>query len=191
MPDDAKLLDALRTRSPAAFQELFDLYSDRIFRLAVSLVADEMEAEEIVQEVFVRFFEKIDQFEGRSNIGTWLYRVAHNASIDILRTRKKAQTSVEIDAQEIELPMPANFSAWREVPDDAFDQNELKTQLNQAMNKMPKTLSSVFLMRDIEEYSTQQTAEILNISPGAVKVRLHRARLLLREYLAQYFSETV
>ncbi|MDH5605252.1 MAG: RNA polymerase sigma factor [Anaerolineae bacterium] len=191
MPDDAKLLDALRTRSPAAFQELFDLYSDRIFRLAVSLVADEMEAEEIVQEVFVRFFEKIDQFEGRSNIGTWLYRAAHNASIDILRTRKKAQTSVEIDAQEIELPMPANFSAWREVPDDAFDQNELKTQLNQAMNKMPKTLSSVFLMRDIEEYSTQQTAEILNISPGAVKVRLHRARLLLREYLAQYFSETV
>ena len=191
MPDDAKLLDALRTRSPAAFQELFDLYSDRIFRLAVSLVADEMEAEEIVQEVFVRFFEKIDQFEGRSNIGTWLYRAAHNASIDILRTRKTAQTSVEIDAQEIELPMPANFSAWREVPDDAFDQNELKTQLNQAMNKMPKTLSSVFLMRDIEEYSTQQTAEILNISPGAVKVRLHRARLLLREYLAQYFSETV
>ncbi len=193
MQDDPKLLAALRDRSPEAFQELFELYSDKMYRLAVSIVGDEGDAEDIVQETFIKFIEKIETFEGRSSIGTWLYRVTHNAGIDMVR-RKRSSMLLESDLPEAEegLPMPENIASWDGSVTELYDQQELLQILDDAaMQSLPEKLRGAFFLRDIEEMSTEEAAEILEITPGAVKVRLHRARLLMREQLTAVLGEAV
>jgi len=188
MTEEPQLLIKLRERSPAAFQQLFSAYSDKIYRLAVSILENEDDAEDIVQEVFTRFFENLDRFEGRSKIGTWLYRVAYNASIDRLR-KYRSRPVVELDISfEDEIPLPDEISDWSESAGTVFDQQEIRQKLEDAIQSLPETLRVVFLLRDVEELSTLDTANILEITPGAVKVRLHRARLLLRDTLSGIFE---
>ena len=187
MPEDDRLLNQLREKSPAAFQELFETYSDKIFRLAASILKNDDDAEDIVQEVFIRFFETLERFEGRSTIGTWLYRVAYNASIDRLR-KDKSIPVIELDVSE-EIPLPQNLVDWPDTARIAYDHQELQKQLDKAIQSLPDSLRTTFLLRDVEELSTSEAAAILNISPGAVKVRLHRARLLMRESLSGIFAE--
>jgi len=188
MTEEPQLLLKLRQRSPAAFQQLFSAYSDKIYRLAVSILENEDDAEDIVQEVFTRFFENLDSFEGRSKIGTWLYRVAYNASIDRLR-KYRSHPVAELDVSfQDEIPLPDEVSDWSESAGLVFDQHELRQNLEDAIQSLPETLRVVFLLRDVEELSTLDTANILEITPGAVKVRLHRARLLLRDALSGIFE---
>ena len=188
MTEEPQLLIKLRERSPAAFQQLFSAYSDKIYRLAVSILENEDDAEDIVQEVFTRFFENLDRFEGRSKIGTWLYRVAYNASIDRLR-KYRSRPVAELDISfEDEIPLPDEISDWSESAGTVFDQQEIRQKLEDAIQSLPETLRVVFLLRDVEELSTLDTANILEITPGAVKVRLHRARLLLRDTLSGIFE---
>ena len=188
MTEEPQLLIKLRERSPAAFQQLFSAYSDKIYRLAVSILENEDDAEDIVQEVFTRFFENLDRFEGRSKIGTWLYRVAYNASIDRLR-KYRSRPVAELDISfEDEIPLPDELSDWSESAGLVFDQQEIRQKLEDAIQSLPETLRVVFLLRDVEELSTLDTANILEITPGAVKVRLHRARLLLRDTLSGIFE---
>jgi RNA polymerase sigma-70 factor (ECF subfamily) len=190
VPDDKELLNALRARSSEAFRELFERYSDRMYRLAVGMLDDDYEAEDVVQEAFMRFFEKIDTFEGRSAVGTWLYRTTYNLSIDRLRKRKKTLPITE-EEENGSLPVPSNYFVWRNVPERYLDEAEVAEQLHSAITSLPAKLKAVFILREIEGLSTQESADILDISPSAAKVRLHRARLLLRERLANYFSEVV
>ena len=188
MTEEPQLLIKLRERSPAAFQQLFSAYSDKIYRLAVSILENEDDAEDIVQEVFTRFFENLDRFEGRSKIGTWLYRVAYNASIDRLR-KYRSRPVAELDFSfEDGIPLPDELSDWSESAGTVFDQQEIRQKLEDAIQSLPETLRVVFLLRDVEELSTLDTANILEITPGAVKVRLHRARLLLRDTLSGIFE---
>ena len=188
MTEEPQLLIKLRERSPAAFQQLFSAYSDKIYRLAVSILENEDDAEDIVQEVFTRFFENLDRFEGRSKIGTWLYRVAYNASIDRLR-KYRSRPVAELDISfEDEIPLPDELNDWSESAGTVFDQQEIRQKLEDAIQSLPETLRVVFLLRDVEELSTLDTANILEITPGAVKVRLHRARLLLRDTLSGIFE---
>ncbi len=189
MHDDQQLLEQLRNRSPEAFQELFNLYSDKIYRLAVSILENEDDAEDVTQEVFIKFLEHIDSFEGRSKIGTWLYRVAHNASIDRIR-KNKTDRMVDTDLLEEEPPLPKSFAHWNHPVSELYDQQELIEMLDSAMKSLPETLRGVFLLRDIEELSTQDTAAVLGITEGAVKVRLHRARLQMRERLSEILGKT-
>lgn len=192
MNEPAELLPGLKARSPEAFQQLFEMYSDRMYRLAAGMLEDELEAEDVVQEAFLRLFEKVGAFEGRSQVGTWLYRTVHNASVDRLRKRKPGPAIEGMDLSgDSPLPMPAVFVDWGAVPETELNQQELQKQLAQASAKLPESLRSVFQLRDVEELSTAEAAEVLGISPGAVKVRLHRARLQLRERLAHYFAERV
>ncbi len=188
MPDDRALLAALRKRSPQAFKELFELYSDRMFRLAVKMLADEDEAEDVVQDAFLRFFEKLESFQGRSQIGTWLYRTVHNLCIDRLRTRKNF-VELPDEGGDDALPIPTVFIDWRKVPEICLSEAEVNQQLDQAIVSLPETLRALFVLREIEGLSTRESAEVLGISESAAKVRLHRARLLLREKLTDYFVE--
>jgi RNA polymerase sigma-70 factor (ECF subfamily) len=191
MADDHELLVGLRARRPEAFRELFDLYSDRMFRLAAGMLGSDDEAEDVVQEAFLRFFENLDSFEGRSQVGTWLYRTAHNASVDRLRRRRPtlALMDDEEEGDEDSLPIPALLVDWTNAPEELLTGAEAQMQLRRAIAALPETLRATFLLRDIEGFSTWETAEVLNISVSAAKVRLHRARLQLREYLSEYFSE--
>lgn len=191
MHDDHQLLEALRQRDPTAFARLFELYSDKVYRLALGLLEDENEAEGIVQDTFMRLLERLHQFEGRSALGTWLYRVAYNLSIDRLRKRQPLFTLVDDNAAADDLPMPAILTDWREAPETWLASNELSVELDQAIASLPAKLKAVFILREIEGIATEECAQVLGISESAAKVRLHRARLLLRERLAEYVRELV
>ena len=184
-------LDALRAGDPAALAALFEAFADRIYRLALSVLRDPAAAEDIVQETFVSAITHLDRFEGRSSLGTWLYRVAYNASLDYLRRRREEPLPADEPEDEAgeAIPLPRSLVEWTVTPEQRLADGEVTAELDRAIGELPESLRVVFLLRDIDELSTQETAEALGLSEGAVKVRLHRARLALREQLSVYFSE--
>jgi RNA polymerase sigma-70 factor (ECF subfamily) len=191
MPNEQTLLSGLRQKDPQAFATLFEQYSDKLYRLAVGLLGDEDEAEGVVQDTFLRLFEKLDGFEGRSKLGTWLYRVAYNISVDRLRKRRPVQSLVTEDGADDELFMPAILTDWSRAPEPLFAGVEAQAELERAIGQLPESLRAAFLLREVEGLSTAESANVLGIKEGAVKVRLHRARLLLREQLSSYFGELI
>jgi RNA polymerase sigma-70 factor (ECF subfamily) len=192
MTDESQLIGALRRQDRQAFSQLFETYSDKLFRLAAGLLHDEDEAEGVVQDTFLRLFEKLDRFEGRSRLGTWLYRVAYNASIDRLRQRRVTQPLAdEASATEALSFIPSIFTDWTLAPETLFASAEAQTELDRCIAQLPESLRVTFILREIEGLSTTETAEVLNLKQSAVKVRLHRARLSLREALSSYFGELV
>lgn len=192
MDNELVLLQALREGDSAAFQQLFDTFSDKIYRLAVGLLQDEAEAESVVQDSFLRLFEHLDRFEGRSKISTWLYRVAYNASMDRLRKRRPfLSLSSDLDDEDSPISSPAILIDWRDVPERRLTEAEINAELDRAIAALPEKLRAIFILYEIEGLSHSESAEVLGISVSAAKVRLHRARLTLRERLAAYFAELV
>lgn len=155
-----------------------------MYRLALRILHDEQQADGVVQNTFLSLIKHIDTFEERANLSTWLYRVAYNECMGRIR-RAKPEVSMDDDL------MPAHFVDWETIPDAVFSSQETHSQIQQAIESLPQTLKVVFTLRDIEELSTAETAHILDITESAVKVRLHRARLMLRERLAIYFEDYV
>ncbi|PJF22042.1 MAG: RNA polymerase subunit sigma-24, partial [Phototrophicales bacterium] len=151
---------------------------------ALRILHDEQQADGVVQNTFLKLIEHIESFEERANLSTWLYRVAYNECMQRIR---RAKPEINID----ENLMPTHFIDWDTIPDAVFSSQETQAQIQRAIETLPHTLKTVFILRDIEELSTAQTAQILGISESAVKVRLHRARLMLRERLATYFEDYV
>lgn len=185
--DETQWLASLKRRDPEALAEVFQQYASRIYRLAAGILHDEQQADGVVQNTFLALIEQIDHFEGRSSIGTWLYRVAYHECLGRLR---KAKPQVPLDdIHEDEAFMPAHLVDWQTIPDRVMSSHETADEIKRAIERLPETLRTVFVLRDVEELSTRATAEILGISEPAVKVRLHRARLALREALAKYFEE--
>jgi RNA polymerase sigma-70 factor (ECF subfamily) len=191
-PDgEAALLARLRAGDKAACAECVELHAPGLYRLARRLVRDEAEAEDVVQEAFLSAFKAIGRFEGRSGLRTWLYRIAYNAALMRLRRPQPDTVSVEADglAGDDGLPVPRQMFDWCCLPEADFDTQEARDQLEAAVRALPETLKVVFVMRELEGLSTEATAEALDLSPEAVKTRLHRARLWLRERLSTYFTE--
>ena len=187
--DEQELVAALRRRDPAAFATAFDRYADKVYRVALGLLGDELEADAVVQEAFVRLFQKLDSFEGRSSLGTWLYRVAYNLSLDHLRKRRPA-LSIDDEVEEVAV-VTENVTEWSRLPEETLSNEEVREALDEAIASLPEHYRVVFILREIEGLSTKETAEVTEISISAVKVRLHRARLFLRERLAEQFAELV
>jgi len=188
LKQEEQLLARLQQRDEEAIALIFDSQSDRIYRLALSILHDEQQADGVVQDTFIQLIRGIDSFEARASIGTWLYRVAYNECMVRLR---KTKPDVKIDEILEEDFMPGSFVSWQDIPDSTLYSQEAWGQMQAAIHSLPSILRTVFTLRDIEELSTRETATVLNISESAVKVRLHRARLLLREKLANYFQEWV
>jgi RNA polymerase sigma-70 factor (ECF subfamily) len=187
VPEDTQWIDALKQRDPAALSSVFEAYADKIYRLAVSLLHDEQSADGVVQDTFIKLIEHVDGFEGRASISTWLYRVAYNECMMRLR-RQRPQ--LELDRlDDGEAFMPSNLTSWGDLPDVAVLEGEAAAEMRKAVEKLSPSLRTVFTLRDVEELSIRETAQILQISESAVKVRLHRARLQLREHLAGYFDD--
>ena len=179
-----QLLSDLRRREPEAFAFVFEQYSDKIYRLSVSMLKEEAAAEGVVQDTFLRLIERLDQFDGRSNLGTWLYRIAYNLSVDRLRQRKPDLMLAD-EPEDGRLPIPAQLIEWQQWPEKLLTDAEVTETLDKAIAALPEKFRIVFVLREIEGLSTQETAEITNLSLSATKVRLHRARLFLREQLTQ------
>ncbi|MCS6993570.1 MAG: sigma-70 family RNA polymerase sigma factor [Anaerolineales bacterium] len=183
-------LQALQAGDRAEFARLVEVYSTPIYRLALKMLAREQDAEDVLQNTFLKALQHIREFEGRSSLSTWLYRIAANEALMLLR-RKRPEVSIDEEASEAEesLPLPEQFTDWCCLPEQEFATTEARRQLDQAIQKLPEKLRVVFLLRDIEGLSIKETGEVLNLTETAVKTRLLRARLALREHLAAYFSE--
>ncbi len=188
--EEANLISRLKAGDKSACAECIEIHSPLVYRLALRLMGNEVEAEDVLQETFLNAFKAIDSFEGRSGLGTWLYRIAYNASMMRLRRSDPYTISVEetLDTDGLAV-VPSQLFDWCCLPEKDFENDEVRQELDMAVNELPETLKAVFVLRELEGLSTAETANALEISEGAVKVRLHRARLWLRERLSDYFAD--
>ena len=185
-------LDALRSGDRAEFARLVDRYYEMIYRLAIKMVNNPQDAEDILQETFIKAYRHLEKFDGRSSLSTWLYRIATNEALMFLRRQKPDMLSVveAIAAGEGDIE-PIQVVDWSSLPEDELMSTEAQVYLDKAVEKLSPSLRVVFVLRDIQNLSTRETAEVLNISETAVKTRLSRARLQLREELTSYYGERV
>jgi RNA polymerase sigma-70 factor (ECF subfamily) len=183
------LVAALKAGDRAACAMLVKQFSPRIYRLALKLMGNSNEAEEVLQETFISACQHVQQFEGRSGLGTWLYRIATNAGLMRLRRRQPEVISLDelVELEDGEMA-PRQLVGWGWNPEDHVLSAELRRVMDEATAALPETLRATFILRDIEGLSTAETAEALGITEAAAKVRLHRARLQLREHLSGYFA---
>lgn len=175
----------LRQRDSAAFATFFDTHVDRVYRLAMGILGNEADAEEVTQATFVSAMESIDHFEPHARLSTWLYRIAHNHAMMLIRRRHPADALPEDDS----LPMPTALVDWTTIPEDRLLGDEANHELWAAIAGLPQGLRAAFILRDVEGLSTAECSYAQSITETACKVRLHRARLLLRERLSVYFAE--
>lgn len=173
-----------------AFDQLVNRHETRLFSLVSYMVGPSGEAEEVVQETFLSALEHLADFRGESSFRTWLTRIASNHALKVLRSRR-AHGTVPLDQNEEESPVsPPEFIAqWRDDPVRLAMAGETKTILREALKELPEKYRVVFLLRDVEELSVQETANALGLTVENVKVRLMRARLMLRERLTKVFGD--
>lgn len=191
-PSESKLLDRLIAGDEQAYEELVRTYGGRLLAVARRFLPVEEDARDAVQDAFLAAFRSIDRFEGNAQLSTWLHRIVVNASLMKLRTRRrKPEQSIEdllpgyLEDGHFERPA----SPWRTEDLDPVEQRELRELVLRSIHSLPEGHRNVLLLRDIEDLDTEETAEVLQISPGAVKTRLHRARQALRELLEPHLRE--
>jgi len=187
--DEATLVAQSRTGDTGAFGELVRRYEGKIFRLAQHITQNREDAEDVLQETFMKAYEHLDQFKGDSKFYTWIVRIAVNQALMKWR-RRKTDKSVSLDEtiDTGEDTVTREIAAWDENPEQQFSRDELGGILDTAIQSLEPPYRSVFVLRDIEELSTEETAEALGLSVPAVKSRLLRARLQLRERLTRFFK---
>ncbi len=171
-----------------AFNDLVRRYERKIYRLAKNITQNDEDAEDVLQETFLKSYEHLGDFQGNSKFYTWLVRIAVNEALMKLRKRKSDRT-VPLDepVDTGEETVVREIAVWDEDPEQKFSQAELGRILSDAVQSLKPAFRTVFVLRDIEELSTEETAQALNISIPAVKSRLLRARLQLREKLTRFF----
>ena len=187
--DESTLVAQSRQGDTVAFGELVRRYEAKIFRLAQHVTQNREDAEDVLQETFMKAYEHLDQFQGNSKFYTWIVRIAVNQALMKLR-RRKTDKSVSLDESidTGEDTIVREIAAWDENPEQRFSREELGGILDTAVESLEPPYRSVFVLRDVEELSTEETAEALGLSIPAVKSRLLRARLQLREKLTRYFK---
>ena len=188
-PSDHDLIARVRNGEGAAFEKLMRRYNQRIFRTARAVLRDEAEAEDVVQETFVRAFRHLEQFEERSSVGTWLTRIAVNEALSRLRRSQRfnvldSETNQkEGGSYSVESKQPG--------PEEQASSQELRSVLTAAIDSLSQELRTVFVLREIEGLSTLETSEALQLTSEAVRVRFHRARQALRRAVEKQVGNKV
>lgn len=183
--DEAGLVAGLKRRDPEAFEAFFEEHADRVYRLALGMLGNESDAEEVTQMTFISAMEAIDRFEPRAKLDTWLYRIAHNHALMLARKRRPN----DVITDENEPDLPTTLVDWRDLPEERVLGLEARQRLWAEIARLPEGLRAAFTLRDVEGLTTADCAHVQSITEAACKVRLHRARLLLRERLSDYFAE--
>jgi RNA polymerase sigma-70 factor (ECF subfamily) len=183
-------LDALIAGDRAEFARMVDLYSNAIYRLGLRMLGNSQDAEDVLQNTFLNALTHLPTFEGRSSLSTWLYRIAANEALMLLR-KKKPEVNLEDSEtdQATEDLKPTQFVDWSALPEDELLSGEGKKVLEETIQRLPEPMRIVFLLRDIEGLSIQETANALNLTETNVKTRLLRARMFLREQLSSYYGK--
>ena len=194
--DDHELIARLRSGDAAAIETLMERFTPRLYRLAHGITRNAADAEEVVQDVLATIAQKLDTFQGRAALWTWLYRVTTNAALNKRRGKR----------YEVEVPLEPDLPAfradghregdraflladWSQRPDEALLSKEARALLDRALARLPAEYRTVVVLRDVEELSNEEASRILGDSVGSVKSRLHRARMALREQLTHFFEE--
>ena len=197
-PSETLLIDRLRSGDTAALEDLMERYASRVFRVARGITRTNEDAEEVVQDVFLTLARKLDTFEGRAALSTWIYRVTANAAL--LKCRgKRARLEVSIEEH---LPSYREdglregegsylLADWSRTPEAELLENEAHAVLSRAIDQLPEAYRAVLILREVEELSNQETAEALAESVSSVKSRLHRARMALREQLTRHLTPSL
>lgn len=189
-PSDTQLVEQAKAGDYNAFDTLVNRYEQRIYRLAMNIVRQRQDAEDVVQASFMKALENLKGFRGEAAFGTWLRRIAVNTALKLLRKRRGFSLEQATEPDETgRIAHPQIIADWREDLEKNIEQRELKKILENAINQLDEKYRLVFVLRDIEELSTAEAAEAMQISQANVKVRLLRARLMLRELLTEAFAD--
>jgi RNA polymerase sigma-70 factor (ECF subfamily) len=185
---DVALVASARGGDVSAFETLVNKYDRQTFRIAQHITQNREDAQDVVQDAFLKAYEKLDQFQGNSKFYTWLVRIAVNESLMRLRKRRTGKmVSIDDDIETEEGSVPRDLADWSPNPEQNYGQAELAEILRKTIQGLPHGFRIVFVLRDVDGLSTEETAETLGLSVPAVKSRLLRARLQLRERLSRYF----
>src|SRR3954453_3918835 len=188
--DEQVLVQAARQGDIGAFEELVKRYDRNVFRIANHITQNREDAEDVVQDAFLKAYQNLGQFQGQSKFYTWLVRIAVNEALMRLRRRRpERMVSLDEDIKTDEDSMPREVADWAPNPEQLYTQGELKDILGKTIQGLPPSFRTVFVLRDVEGLSTEETADALDLSIPAVKSRLLRARLQLRERLNKYFQK--
>ena len=187
--DEAILVAAAKSGDVNAFETLVNRYERRIFRLAMNITQNREDAEDVMQEAFLKSYEHLPGFQGNSRFYTWLVRIAVNQALMKLRKRRPGEFSLDESIETEDDLLPREVEDWGPSPEQRFEQTELGTILSTVIAELDPSFRVVFQLRDMEDLSTEETAEVLGLSVPAVKSRLLRARLKLRHKLNRYFKK--
>ncbi len=184
-----QLVKRAKSGDDDAFTELIELYSERIYNLGLRILRRPDDAADVLQETFIKVYEKINTFDGRADFFTWLYRIATNEALMRIRKEKRTVLSDNELEKYYDRPNSVEIQEWQDVPLRDMLSREFKKHLDKAVEALPEIYRSVFVLRDLESISTRETSKILGITETNVKVRLKRARMYLREQLVDYMNE--
>jgi RNA polymerase sigma-70 factor (ECF subfamily) len=190
-PDDAELVRRALSRDEAAVRAIMQANNRRLYRLARGILRNDAEAEDVVQDTYVRAFTHLEQFRGDSSLSTWLSRIAMNEALGRLRRQKPGVEWSELEksaSQAQIIPFPLASS---DDPEKSMAQREIRDVVEHAIDELPEPFRLVFITRVIEGMNVEETAEILGLKPETVKTRLHRARNLLRDNVERKIGPVV
>jgi RNA polymerase sigma-70 factor (ECF subfamily) len=186
---DTEILSRVRSGETALYETLMRRYNQRLFRVIRSVITDDAEAEDVLQEAWVHAYEHLNQFEGRASFATWLTRIAFYAALGSAR-KSKRWTALESPEGEI-MPEANRRQTTSETPESEAIRGQLGQVLQNAVDSLPETYRAVFVLRQVEQLSTSETAECLDVSQETVKIRLHRSRMFLRRALEERLGTAV
>ena len=187
--EDSVLVERVRAGEREAFSELVERHARKIFRLARHITKNDDDASDVLQDAFLKAYSRLDQFHGDAKFYTWLVRIAVNEALMRLRKRKGDRTvSLDQDVQTEEGSIQREVPDKGEDPEQAYGREETRKMLERAIDSLADTYRSVFVLRDVEGFTTEETAGMLDLSISAVKSRLLRARLQLRDKLRKRFK---
>jgi RNA polymerase sigma-70 factor, ECF subfamily len=188
--EELALVQAAKAGDVGAFEQLVKRYDRNVFRIAQHITQNREDAEDVVQDAFLKAYGNLNQFQGQSKFYTWLVRIAVNEALMKLRRRRpERMVSLDEDVKTEEDSLPREVADWSPNPEQQYTQAELRDILTRTIQGLPASFRTVFVLRDVEGLSTEETAEALDLSIPAVKSRLLRARLQLRERLNKYFKK--
>jgi RNA polymerase sigma-70 factor, ECF subfamily len=180
--DEAMIIAEILAGQTEAFHDLIRPYERSVYLMALSMLRNEAEAEDVAQETFIKAYRNLGRFRSESRFSTWLIAIALNEARARLR-RKQPGLTDSIDDTEGPI-VPAQLTDWREIPSETLERKEVRSLIRRALDTLPLAYREVFVLRELEERNVQETAETLGITIGSVKMRLHRARMMLQKQLA-------
>ena len=195
-PGDRELVERAQQGDGSAFAMLVERHQRQLYRLALRMTGSEADAQEVLQEAFLNAYQKLPLFRGEAQFSSWLYRIAANSALMRLRRKRRAPDTLAEQPLELAGPRfsaegylePASSSDWSQRADEKMMSGELGDAINKAVAELPDDYRTVFLLKDVDGLSNEDIANSLDLTVPAVKSRLHRARLALREKLGEFFD---